>query len=403
MGKGDKYDAGDAPEDAFDREFEQDEEVPYPEDKPAESNQSPDTEASHVKHAVALLIKRLSRPGPAEVFPWPGGDVSRPGSATTAYGGALLPTSEQLKWPSIHRLLGPWFPGRLGVLVGSTGSGKTAFAVQVAEAVTRHGAPVLYASAELGRVELAARFIALRSRGNADEPAMRDGVPWTSILAMKTAEPELIEAGKLLVSECPNLYLWAPPSSQRTVEDLAAMTKAVSKAHGGRSPFVVVDYIQRWAPDVGDNGKREAVSGLSARLRELSRPDDDGEWPGAAILALSSTARSNYAHLRDVDALTLARDGGMKGKNWQAPVDLVGLGKESGELEYDAPLVMCLASDKGNENEPMGQRAALVVVPKNRHGHRGSTEWEFLAAVGRFVDKSAPTPTGKTVTRPGRR
>jgi len=290
-----------------------------------------------------------------------------------------------------------WFPGRLGVLVGSTGSGKTAWAVQVAEAVAQYGAPVLYASAELDRVELAARFISLRSAGDALEPAMREGVPWASILAMKTAEPELIEAGRTLVQECPNLYLWAPPSSQRTIEDLAAMTKAISKAHGGKAPFIVVDYVQRWAPDSVDTDKRLAVSGLSARLRELSRPDDDGGWPGAAILALSSTARTNYKYLRDVEALTLAHEGGhprvinKEGESgsgkYQPPVDLVGLGKETGELEYDAPLVMCLASNQGVETDPMGRRAALLVTAKNRHGHQGgSIGWTFLAAVGRFYE-----------------
>jgi len=394
--QGDKHDAGDAPEEVFLREFEMAEEMPYPEDAPAHKEKLPDFEA-----AVDLLIKRLSKGESAEVFPWPGGVTSRPNMPPRAFGRALLPTSEQLKWPSIHQKLGVWFPGRLGVLVGSTGSGKTAFAVQVAEAVAQYGAPVLYASAELDRVELAARFISLRSAGDALEPAMREGVPWASILAMKTAEPELIDAGRTLVQECPNLYLWAPPGNQRTVEDLAAMTKAVSAAHGGRAPFVVVDYVQRWTPDSVDD-KRLAVSGLSARLRELSRPDDDGGWPGAAILALSSTARSNYAYLQNVSSLKLARDGG-EGPKGPKAVELVGLGKETGELEYDAPLVMCLASNQGMEDDPMGKRAALMVVPKNRHGHRGSIEWDFLAAVGRFVEGKNEGGSGKIATRPRRK
>ena len=412
MGKG-KYDAGNAPWEVFERELEMAEEMPLPAEEPPPAGEVANEEvsAAHVRCAVDLLVKRISRPGSAEVFPWPGGpggDVTRPGPTSGKYGRALLP-GEPKGWPSIHRLLDPWFPGRLGVLVGSTGSGKTAWAVQVAEAVARYGAPVLYASAELDRVELAARFISLRSGGSTKAGARDErGVPWASILAMKTAEPELIEAGELLVSECPNLYLWAPPSAQRTIAALDAMTKAISKAHGGRAPFVVVDYIQRWTPDSVDD-KRLAVSGLSARLRELSRPDDDGPWPGAAILALSSTARGNYSYLRDVGSLTLARDGGIMKTLKQNgeptkrgrpvyPVDLVGLGKETGELEYDAPLVACLASNKGREDDPMGRRGALLVVPKNRHGHQGSIEWEFLAAVGRFVEgapDNKPTPGAK--------
>ena len=65
----------------------------------------------------------------------------------------------------------------------------------------------------------------------------------------------------------------------------------------------------------------------------------------------------------------------------------MGLGKETGELEYDAPLVMCLASNQGVETDPMGRRAALLVTAKNRHGHQGgSIGWTFLAAVGRFYE-----------------
>jgi replicative DNA helicase len=71
---------------------------------------------------------------------------------------------------------------------------------------------------------------------------------------------------------------------------------------------------------------------------------------GAAVLVLSSTARANYAEL--VNDPT------------KDPGDLVGLGKESGEIEYAADGVVVLArGDKPG--------ARVLVVSKNRHGPLG--------------------------------
>ena len=82
---------------------------------------------------------------------------------------------------------------------------------------------------------------------------------------------------------------------------------------------------------------------------------------------LSSTARANYADLVNDPA----RD----------PVDLVGLGKESGEIEYAADGVMVLA------RSAEGGRNRVLVLAKNRHGPvgRADLKWNghtFSAADG---------------------
>ena len=72
------------------------------------------------------------------------------------------------------------------------------------------------------------------------------------------------------------------------------------------------------------------------------------------MLVLSSTARANYADLvNDPD-----RD----------PADLVGLGKESGEIEYAADGVLVLAKDK---TEP---KKRTLVIAKHRHGPTGRVD-----------------------------
>ena len=74
------------------------------------------------------------------------------------------------------------------------------------------------------------------------------------------------------------------------------------------------------------------------------------------VLVLSSTARANYAELVNDPS--------------KDPGDLVGLGKESGEIEYAADGVFVLAR-VGDTT-----RRALV-VSKNRHGPLGRVELEW--------------------------
>jgi replicative DNA helicase len=74
----------------------------------------------------------------------------------------------------------------------------------------------------------------------------------------------------------------------------------------------------------------------------------------AAVVVLSSTARANYAEL--------VNDPG------RDPGDLVGLGKESGEIEYAADGVLVLAR---HADRP---KTRVLLVAKNRHGPVGRAE-----------------------------
>ena len=115
------------------------------------------------------------------------------------------------------------------------------------------------------------------------------------------------------------------------------------------------------------------------------------------MLALSSTGRTNYPHFASVKALRDAAEGGERwikkdDKNVKVttpPVSLEGMGKESGELEMDASLLMVMTTSTATESD--ASRAGLVVVAKNRHGRTGLAEFRFWPACGRFTD-AAPAP-----------
>jgi len=347
--------------------------------------------------AFLARLEAQARGERAAYLPWPGGREDLPPAFGRIARGALLPPDLGYRgedWKLLWKLAGPLWPDRLAVLVGSTGRGKSGVALQVAEATARAGHPVLYVSAEMGEDELFARLLTLRARG--DDGQHRNGVPYLSVLRGKADLEELTTAGIRLMEDCPNLYLWAPPKAQRTADALESMARAVVDDCGGKPPLVVLDYLQRMAD--GDD-VRQAVREVSGRLRDLSRPGDD--WPGAAVLALSSTARGNYEHFNSIDELYLAAEGGWRwGRKAQGgamrvpvpPIPLEGMGKESGELETDASLLLVFTTDRKFLTEGQGRtdepRPGLVVVAKNRAGANGHVYMNFWPACGRFKEGS---------------
>jgi len=343
--------------------------------------------------------RRRLEAGPAAVlWPWPGTPATMPTRSTTRLDPAeLLPLDmdRRPRWDPLWRLAGPLWPDRTVVLVGGTGRGKTAFAVQVAEAAACAGAPVLYASAELGTDELLARLVAVRARS--------DRVAWRDLLRFH--EPRDVEAlaaaVERLAADCPGLYLWEPMGHDRAGKGLQDAARIVSAAAGGAPILVVVDYLQRFTPP-GNDAQRAATSEVSGALRDLCRPDGLGAgWPGAAVVALSSTARANYEHFSDCEHLTAAWEGGevpatkkngKQGTKWIPPVELVGMGKETGEIEHDCSLLLCMTTDKPGYGDRTRGRPSLVVVAKNRHGETGTAALMFHPAPGRFCELREPPP-----------
>ena len=97
-----------------------------------------------------------------------------------------------------------------------------------------------------------------------------------------------------------------------------------------------------------------------------------------------------------------------RGYRWHPPMSLVGLGKESGELETDASLLLVMTTDPTEKaqreaaerlsngtywQEMPGDspRRALVVAAKTRPGPDGGQWFTFYPACGRFEEGEAPT------------
>jgi replicative DNA helicase len=302
-------------------------------------------------------------------FPWPG-----PAEPSLSAGPVMRPENlNAVPWAPWKNLasIAAIGPESVAVLVGPTGRGKTAFALQIALAVASGGHRVLYASAELPADELVARSIACRASG---------GIPWRAILtAYGDANVRYAAATLAAMPEGRDLYLWTPTGRTRNVDALQLVARQL------QARFIVVDYLQRFLDDAED--KRLAVMRASGQLRDLSRKGPG--WPGAAVLAVSSIGRPKYEAFSTVDKLRAL------------PADeLIGSGKEAGELEYDATLVLAYTTDAPTPGQ--AERAAIVRVVKQRAGQsEGEAAFTFQAAAGRFTPAELP-PRVEPQTSPRR-
>lgn len=278
-----------------------------------------------------------------------------------------------LPWPSVAKKMnGGLWPG-LTVLVGSTGSGKSQWALQVALEAARKRVSVLYVGLELGPTGLVARLLGLMT-----------GRKWSRLFLGKDAaelDKVLAEHGDELqrlplhVEEAPP-YGWKPDRLRTAVAALCA-------EHGPDEypPLVVLDFLQLVS---GDKGQplRERIQQAAYEARAVARDYN------AAVLVVSSTARDNYGTLGGT-----TKDERKKGSTaafpWDGPAAaLVGLGKESGEVEYAADAVLTLVSAPwGSHTPPPEGTHVHLAVAKQRAGTSGWCELRFDG--GRFTEPKA--------------
>lgn len=307
-----------------------------------------DREAPHVgdflKESLALMKARASGDAKPIPLPWP--DVAE------ALGGGL--------WPGLH------------VLTGATGQGKTQLALQVAWAAAGADVPVLYVGLELGKLDVTARLLAL-----AEGEATKRTPKWSAFYLGKVAPAELerlVSTHAAAIAGRPFRAEFGPPhgwGSDRLVERVRAMREECSDR---KVPLLVVlDYLQAVGNPEGERfDLRERIGKAAYVSRAVAREFD------AAVLVLSSVARENAKRCRV--SSDDGKDGGVTPGETPAS-ELVGLGKESGEIEYAADSVMALVSGEFDPREKV--TPTWLAVAKVRAGRPGWCSLEFDGATFR--------------------
>jgi len=274
-------------------------------------------------------------------------------------------------WPDINDQLGGGLWPGLHVLVSGTGTGKSTWALQLGLASAKEGTPVAYIGLELDELQVALRLIGEEA-----------GVSWSRLYTgtpiQNDSYDEVAKATGVMdaLSKLP-LHLvtggpmgWAP-SELETVAATMRTQYPETDGAGSLPMLIVLDFLQIIGKEPSERARvdlRERI-GQAAYLGRRVAPKYN-----AVVLMISSVARDKYGivsgDLSDAGLLEPRRyaDGTTR-RPISKPDTLVGLGKESGEIEYaaDSVNVMVRIPDSTGDTDDW-KSPVIFATPKHRPG-----------------------------------
>jgi replicative DNA helicase len=230
-------------------------------------------------------------------------------------------------------------PGQLVVIAGTTGMGKTSFAMNVAMNVAKEKRVAVF-SLEMTREELISRAIV--SLANVNESEMGQA---------REAAEAIRAAGKAFKA----LDMYIDDKGGATVEYIKA------QCHRLKPALIVIDYLGLMDMRQRKGGTREnEVSATTRALKVLAKECK------CVVLLLAQLNR------------------GVDNRADKKPVlsDL----RESGSIEQDADIVMFLHRP-GKYDEKADQKAAVLDIAKHRNGQAGALELSWDGPHFRYSDK----------------
>jgi replicative DNA helicase len=234
-------------------------------------------------------------------------------------------------------------PGRLILLGGKPGCGKSAALLQIAIDLLRQNTAVrlLMANVEMAPSALAERIVARLS-----------GVPLTAIIDRTLMSYQLEQIRAAVDSIAPVMDRIAFLNAPFALEHVAAAGTAF------KANVLILDYLQRFTVGDGKGEKREQLETAATVLRRFCDA-------GAAVLAASAVARNRSPRGSTYDGLGLASFRG------------------SSELEFGADSVYLL--------EPGGAGGGVWFrCEKNRFDEMA----DIMARFDPMIQKFAPLPAG---------
>jgi replicative DNA helicase len=291
----------------------------------------------------------------------------------------------QLPWDSVNSALGGGLWPGLHIVVGNTGCGKTQFVLGGALHAARHGSRVVYMGLELGPLDFAARLLGLCLDTH-----------WSSLFLGQDVRG--LAAAEHAMSQLADLpfHILDATSGIGTTADIGvvcAEARALADGTGSdgqgvevRPVLVVVDFLQIIrSADGSRDDLRERIGKAAYASRQAAVRHD------ASVLVLSSTARENYALLRHDETANCTPEKKKQPFGQGDPARFVGLGKESGEIEFAADTVLVLGRGERPQEMHLG-------VAKLRAGVTG---WARLAFDGsQFREWTEPAPVEECVVEP---
>ena len=270
-------------------------------------------------------------------------------------------------WPVINSAIGGGFWPGAHVVTGSTAAGKTALVVQMAVEAAYNLHPVLYVALELDSAQLIARIMSICLGKTEEHPVM-----WSQMYLGK--DPQAIERCKAFAEHLAELPIrieegppggWCASVLERRIQAMRAVYPEATK-----TPMVILDFLQLVGTerDARRAELRERIGTAAYAGRQAARSQQ------AVVIMLSSISR---AASKELGLL------GSKGELGSGdPADFVGMGKESGDIEFSADTVLAMAKEP--KSEELGPSLVHIAIAKQR---AGPPAWRLLEFNGSWFSE----------------
>jgi replicative DNA helicase len=246
----------------------------------------------------------------------------------------------------LDRMTGGWQLGDLTIIAGRTGMGKTGLACGAAVEAARSGKQVAIVSLEMGVSQLAARLIAYEAN-----------VSVFDILSGRIYgdHDQRARRAAMTLGALPICY---EDSGVLTMDQLRA--KARQLRIKKQLDVLFVDYLQLMQSGKKHDSRQVEVSEISRGLKLLAKELE------IAVVALSQLSRK------------------CEEREDKRPIlsDL----RESGSIEQDADVVLCIYRDEVYNKESPDVGTAELLIRKHRNGPIGDVRVTFLNDSAKFAN-----------------
>lgn len=226
--------------------------------------------------------------------------------------------------------------GELTIIGARPATGKTTFALQIAERIAGYNKSVMFVSLEMSEEQIIQKILAKKARVNSRK--IRNGD-----LTEEELDNIYIKCGE--ISDLP-LLLYTKLKSIQQIEIEARKLK-----NKGKIDLLIIDYLQLVRNMGNFKSREQEVADISRTLKLLSL---ELEIPIIALCQLNRNASKNEPTLADI--------------------------RESGSIEQDADNVIFLYQEDVEDNK------VTIDLQKQRAGNTGKLKLKFNKILSEFVN-----------------
>jgi replicative DNA helicase len=230
--------------------------------------------------------------------------------------------------------------GEMVIVAARPSMGKTAFAMNLVEAIASKKVPCGVFSLEMSKQQLAQRLMG--SRAGIEGQKIRKG----------TLRAEEYQKLALAVTELDQFPIWVDDTPGLTIMDLRAKARRMALQRGIR--MIMIDYMQLMEGTAGVESRQQQITEISRGIKGIAR---ELNIPVVCLSQLNRQSEGRDGHRPRMSDL-----------------------RESGSIEQDADVILLLhREDYYKQTNPdfIPDNIAEVIVAKQRNGPTGTIKLTF--------------------------